>query len=97
MSIPKVIHYCWFGRGEMPKLAEKCIKSWKKYCPDYEIICWNEDNFDLSQNRYSHGAVYLGGHDVRLDAPLLFLVNPPEGRHPYRFHQRLKFLRRKRL
>ena len=52
MSIPKVIHYCWFGRGKLPKLAEKCIKSWKKYCPDYEIICWNEDNFDLSQNRY---------------------------------------------
>ena len=52
MSIPKVIHYCWFGRGNLPKLVEKCIKSWKKYCPDYEIICWNEDNFDLSQNRY---------------------------------------------
>ena len=52
MSIPKVIHYCWFGRGEPPKLAQKCIKSWKKYCPDYEIICWNEDNFDLPQNRY---------------------------------------------
>lgn len=52
MSIPKVIHYCWFGRGELPKLAKKCIKSWKKYCPDYEIICWNEDNVDLTQNRY---------------------------------------------
>ena len=52
MSIPKVIHYCWFGKGEMPKLAKKCIKSWKKYCPDYEIICHNEDNFDCFQNRY---------------------------------------------
>ena len=52
MSIPKVIHYCWFGKGEMPKLAKKCIKSWKKYCPDYEIVCWNENNFDLTQNRY---------------------------------------------
>ena len=52
MSIPKVIHYCWFGRGKLPKLAKKCIKSWKKYCPDYEIICHNEDNFDLTQNRY---------------------------------------------
>lgn len=46
--IPKVIHYCWFGRNPKPKLAEKCIKSWKKYCPDYEIIEWNEDNFDIS-------------------------------------------------
>ena len=56
MSIPKVIHYFWFGRGPMPKLAEKCIKSWKKHCPDYKIICWNEDNFDISQNRYAREA-----------------------------------------
>ena len=51
--IPKTIHYCWFGRGEKPKLAQKCIASWKKYCPDYEIIEWNEDNFDLDQNAYT--------------------------------------------
>lgn len=50
--IPKKIHYCWFGRGEMPKLAKKCIKSWKKYCPDYEIKEWNEDNFDLDKYPY---------------------------------------------
>ncbi len=47
--IPKKIHYCWFGRGQKPALAEKCIESWKKYCPDYEIIEWNEDNFDVSK------------------------------------------------
>lgn len=47
--IPKIIHYCWFGKNPKPKLSKKCIKSWKKYCPDYEIIEWNEDNFDLSQ------------------------------------------------
>lgn len=52
MAIPKVIHYCWFGRNPKPKLAEKCIKSWKKYCPDYEIIEWNEDNFDFSKSVY---------------------------------------------
>lgn len=46
--IPKTIHYCWFGRNPKPKLAQKCIKSWKKYCPDYEIIEWNEDNFDIA-------------------------------------------------
>ncbi len=50
--IPKIIHYCWFGRNPKPKLAEKCIASWKKHCPDYEIIEWNEDNFDISQNGY---------------------------------------------
>ena len=60
MSIPKVIHYCWFGKGEMPKLAKKCIKSWKKYCTDYEIICHNEDNFDLTQNRYLNEAYKAG-------------------------------------
>jgi len=46
--IPKRIHYCWFGRNPKPKLAMKCIKSWKKYCPNYEIIEWNEDNFDIA-------------------------------------------------
>lgn len=51
--IPKKIHYCWFGRGEKPRLAKKCIASWKKYCPDYEIIEWNEDNFDIDTNEYT--------------------------------------------
>ena len=50
--IPKKIHYCWFGRGEKPELAVKCIESWKKYLPDYELKEWNEDNFDISQNQY---------------------------------------------
>lgn len=51
--IPKKIHYCWFGHGEKPKLAKKCIASWKKYCPDYEIIEWNEENFDVNRNAYT--------------------------------------------
>lgn len=46
--IPKIIHYCWFGRGPLPPLAVKCIASWKKYLPDYEIKEWNEDNFDVN-------------------------------------------------
>lgn len=45
--IPKTIHYCWFGRNPKPDLAEKCIQSWKKFCPNYEIIEWNEDNYDI--------------------------------------------------
>ena len=60
MSIPKVIHYCWFGKGKMPKLAKKCIKSWKKYCPDYEFVLHTEDNFDLTQNRYMREAYEAG-------------------------------------
>ncbi len=51
--IPKIIHYCWFGRGKKPKLADRCIASWQKYCPDYEIIEWNEDNFDVHLNDYT--------------------------------------------
>ena len=46
--IPKIIHYCWFGRNPKPKMVEKCIASWKKFCPDYEIMEWSEDNFDLT-------------------------------------------------
>lgn len=45
----KYIHYCWFGGKPLPKLAKKCIKSWKKYLPDYEIIEWNEKNVDLQE------------------------------------------------
>lgn len=51
--IPKKIHYCWFGGNPKPKLAEKCIASWKKYCPGWEIIEWNESNFDVNQNGYT--------------------------------------------
>ena len=50
--IPKIIHYCWFGKGEKPELAKKCIESWKKYLPDYDIKEWNEDNFDINQYHY---------------------------------------------
>lgn len=51
--IPKVIHYCWFGRNPLPKSAQKCIASWKKFFPDYEIKEWNEDNFDVRMMPYT--------------------------------------------
>jgi hypothetical protein len=47
--IPKIIHYCWFGGNPLPKLAHKCLKSWKKFCPDYEIREWNEQTFSISE------------------------------------------------
>ena len=50
--IPKNIHYCWFGGKKLPDLANKCINSWKKYLPDYEIIEWNESNFDVESCDY---------------------------------------------
>lgn len=51
-KIPKVIHYCWFGGNPLPELAQKCIESWRKFCPDYEIVRWDESNFDISSNQY---------------------------------------------
>ena len=50
--IPKKIHYCWFGKNPLPEIAKKCIATWKKFCPDYEIIEWNEKNFDINSNAY---------------------------------------------
>ena len=50
--IPKVIHYCWFGKGQMPKLAYKCLESWSKYLPDYKLRLWNEETFDIDKVPY---------------------------------------------
>lgn len=50
--IPKKIHYCWFGGKELPSMAKKCINSWKQYFPDYEIIQWNEHNYNVKKNKY---------------------------------------------
>ena len=57
--IPKIIHYCWFGRNPLPESARKCIESWKKYLPDYEIKEWNEDNFDVNIIPYTAEAYKL--------------------------------------
>lgn len=54
--IPKIIHYCWFGRNQLPTTAIKYINSWKKYLPDYEIKEWNEDNFDVNIIPYTKEA-----------------------------------------
>lgn len=51
--IPKIIHYCWFGRGEMPQLAKDCIASWHKYMPDWKYKLWDEDNFDVNSVPYT--------------------------------------------
>lgn len=58
--IPKTIHYCWFGRTKKNELHKRCIESWKKYCPDYEIVEWNEDNYDLKKNLYMRQAYDAG-------------------------------------
>lgn len=51
-NIPKIIHYCWFGNGKKSKLANKCMESWRVKLKNYEIIEWNEKNFDINCNKY---------------------------------------------
>lgn len=51
-KIPKIIHYCWFGKGKKSEIAERCIKEWSLKLPEYKIIEWNEENFDLEINEY---------------------------------------------
>lgn len=57
--IPKVIHYCWFGGNPLPDNLKKYIKTWREQCPDYEIIEWNEHNYDVSKN------VFMRKHILR--------------------------------
>lgn len=54
--IPKIIHYCWFGKGKMPKLSKKYIETWKKNLPEYEIIQWDETSFNVSSIDYTKEA-----------------------------------------
>ena len=56
MSIPKIIHYCWFGKNEYPPIMKKCLKSWQAYCPDYQFVLWNEDNFDVNSSEWTRQA-----------------------------------------
>lgn len=58
--IPKIIHYCWFGGKELPKKAEKCIESWKKYMPEYQIKRWDESNFNVNIIPYTSEAYVKG-------------------------------------
>ena len=66
-KIPKIIHYCWFGKKEFPKLVHNCIESWKKYLPDYEIMFWNESNFDINMLDYTKEDLleFYSGEEVK--------------------------------
>ena len=54
--IPKKLHYIWIGEKPLPDLAKKCIESWKKFCPDYEIVAWDESNLNIDINEYCREA-----------------------------------------
>lgn len=76
--IPKVIHYCWFGGKPLPKSAKKCIASWKKFMPDYEVKEWNESNFDVHVIPYTHDA-YVNGNYVFVSDYARFWILHHEG------------------
>lgn len=59
MSIPKIIHYCWFGPSPIPKNLKKYIASWSKKLPEYQIIEWNESNFDVNSISFTKDAYHL--------------------------------------
>ena len=76
--IPKTIHYCWFGGKPKPKSVQRCIDSWKKYCPDYEVKEWNEQNYDVNRIPYTRNAYQAGKYAFVSDVAR-FLVLYQEG------------------
>lgn len=72
--IPKIIHYCWFGGNELPPYVQKCIQSWQKYCPEYEIIRWDESNFDVNLLPYTKEAYDAGKYAFVSDVARLYIV-----------------------
>ena len=72
--IEKKIHYCWFGGNPIPESVNKCILSWKKQCPDYEICLWTEDNFDVHINDYMAEAYEAGKWAFVSDIARLIIV-----------------------
>ena len=77
--IPRTIHYCWFGRGEIPQLAQVCIASWHKYMPDWEYKLWNEENFDVNNASYTAEAYKAGKYAFVSDYVRLYALKQMGG------------------
>lgn len=60
MAIPKILHYCWFGNTELPRIGKRCVKSWKKHLKDFQLMKWDESNFDIHCNQYVEQAYQAG-------------------------------------
>ncbi len=73
-KIPKIIHYCWFGNTKIPDNLQRCIDTWKRYCPDYKIIRWDESNYDVSKNRYMLQAYEKGKYGFVPDYARLDII-----------------------
>lgn len=74
MSIPKIIHYCWFGNKPLPANSRHLIASWKKYLPDYEIMLWNEATFDIASAEYVSAAYRAGKYAFVSDYVRLYAL-----------------------
>lgn len=77
--IPQKIHYCWFGKDEMPELAQKCLASWQKYMPDWKYVLWNEDIFDVNSHPYTKEAYAAGKYAFVSDFVRLFALEREGG------------------
>lgn len=78
-NIPKYIHYCWFGKGSIPKSNLKYIEGWKKIFPDYKLILWNEDNFPLDNFSYAKEAYNAGKYAFVSDVARIYALNKMGG------------------
>ncbi|MCP4482885.1 MAG: glycosyl transferase [bacterium] len=74
MKIPKIIHYCWFGKGEYPEIVKCCMSSWQKKLFDYQFIKWDEDNFDINSNTYVKEAYQAGKYAFVADYVRLYAL-----------------------
>ena len=72
--IPKTIHYCWFGKKPLPRMAKRYMESWKKNCPDYEIVRWDESNFDPGFNQFTRDAYNAGKWAFVSDVARLYII-----------------------
>lgn len=72
--IPKIIHYCWFGGGILPRLNKRCIQSWRQYLPDYRLFLWNESNFNFKSVPYTDQAYQAGKFAFVSDYVRLFAL-----------------------
>ena len=74
-SIPKIIHYCWFGQGKYSELIERCIRSWQEFLPGYKLFLWNEDNFPLDKYRFAYEAYNMKKYAFVSDVARLYALN----------------------
>lgn len=72
--IPKKLHYCWFSKQPMPDFLRECVRTWERLCPDYEILCWNEANYEIERIPYAKEAFARGRYGFVSDAARLDIL-----------------------